>query len=82
MTAKKSSRLRHQNDTQDFEGLTLSQQAKTISVGIINLERQVRARMRKAEREGKDKCAVQRTSVKQLARLVKRLDGPESATTC
>jgi len=64
----------HKGRTEDFEGLTFAEQAKSISADIINLERAVKAHARRGKEEGRD---LQKVFVKcsgQIQRLLDRVD--------
>ncbi len=64
---------RHKGDTETFEGLTFAEQAKSINAIINNLERSVRAHVRKARAEGRDPQVALQKCADQIQRLLGRL---------
>ncbi|MEQ2009838.1 MAG: hypothetical protein ABMA26_23890 [Limisphaerales bacterium] len=64
---------RHKGNSKKFPELSFGEQAKSISANLIILERQIRARMRKARELGKNERDVLSKSVAQISRLLKRL---------
>ena len=63
----------HKGGERIFGKLTFAEQARSITAMINNLQRSVRAHVRKARAEGRDAEAVFQKCVDQINRLPKRL---------
>jgi len=63
--------LEHKNHTEDFEGLSFAEQAKSLNATILNLEKAIIAHKRRAEQENKEDATLK--YVEQLKRLIERL---------
>ena len=64
---------RHQGDTKTFEELTFAEQAKSINIHVVGLERSIRAHLRRANRERRDVIQVGNICKNQLRCLLGRL---------
>ena len=64
---------RHQGDTKTFEELTFAEQAKSINISVVGLQRSVAAHLRRATQEGRDPRDVRLKCVNQIQRLIDRL---------
>ncbi len=64
---------RHKDDTATFEELTFAEQAKSITAQLNTVQRAVRAHIRRAGAEGKDRAAVLAKCRDQVQRLLDRL---------
>lgn len=65
--------LRHKSSTATFEQLDYHDQARSISQAIINLERMIRATVRKAAQQGRDVQQITNVKRGQVQRLLQRL---------
>lgn len=65
----------HKDETATFEELTFGEQAKSINAMVSNLQRLVRAHVRRAGAEGKDRVQVLEKCRGQVHRLLDRLRG-------
>jgi len=64
---------RHKNSTATFEQLDYPDQARSINQAIINLERMIRATVRKATQQGRNVQQVLDVKRGQLQRLLHRI---------
>ena len=65
----------HKDNTATFEELTFGEQAKSINAMVNNLQHSVRAHVRRAGAEGKDRGHVLAKCRGQIQRLLKRMGG-------
>jgi hypothetical protein len=64
----------HKDHTRDFEELTFAEQAKSINAEMAYLPKAVRAHLRKAQTEGRNRNVVRQKCVNQVQRLLQRLE--------
>ena len=61
----------HKNHSEDFEGLTFAEQAKSLNASVINLKKGILAHKRRASEEDKEDASSK--YVEQLKKLVEKL---------
>lgn len=64
----------HKNHTEDFAGLTYSDQAKSINATLSTCGKAVRAHMRRASIEGREVADVRAKCIRQVRRLLARIE--------
>lgn len=63
--------LEHKNHSEDFEGLTFAEQAKSLNTTVMNLEKAIFAHKRRAFEEGKEDSTYK--YVEQLKKLIEKI---------
>ncbi len=63
----------HKKHTKDFDGLTYSEQAKSINAAMAWCSKAMRAHLRRAQADGRDIDAVRVKCLNQLNRLLSRV---------
>ncbi len=64
----------HKDHTKDFEDLTYAEQANSINAEMAYLPKAIRAHLRKAESEGRNKSTVRQKCINQVQRLLQRIE--------
>lgn len=68
---------RHQDDTKTFEELTFNQQSLAMNMTALNFRRQLKAHLRRAQREGRDREDVLRRRPSLLEGILRDYPRPQ-----
>jgi len=64
----------HKNHTEDFEGLTFAEQAKSINATMAYTTKAIRAHLRRASRENRNVSSTRDKCIRQISRLLQRIE--------
>lgn len=64
----------HKQHTEDFEGLTFAEQAKSINATMAYATKAIRAHLRRAARENRSVRPVHDKCIRQVRRLLQRIE--------